>query len=501
VPSSDESRVLLEDAGFGERIAEDEVTELAAYFVETDQWRRLWSGQRDVVKGPKGSGKSALYSLLVQKANELFDRGILMVAGENPSGTPAFRDVAAEPPTSETEFVGLWKMYVLSLIADVLKEYEVETESARRVYSALEEAGLLQRRGSLQSRLQSVLSYVRRLPRAKELGTGVTVDPHTGMVTGFTGKIVLGEPEPEQKALGYVSLDELLAEADNALSELGYIVWILLDRLDVAFEQHEELEQNALRALFKAYLDMKALDQIRFKIFLRSDIWQRITDSGFREASHITADMTIEWDDQSLLQLMMRRVLRNQPIARYYGVDPDGVFGSVQEQQNLLARMLPDQVDGGRNPKTFAWMVSRTTDGSGRPAPRELIHLLSSLRDRQLRRLELGHEPPPTELLFDRTSFKEALREVSEVRLTQTLYAEYADLKPYIEQLRGEKAQQKVATLARIWAVDPEEARRIADRLVSVGFFERRGEKGDPDYWVPFLYRDALSLIQGEARV
>ena len=277
-------------------------------------------------------------------------------------------------------------------------------------------------------------------------------------------------------------------------------MWILLDRLDVAFEQHEELEQNALRALFKAYLDMKALDQIRLKVFLRSDIWQRITDSGFREASHITADMTIEWDEHSLLQLMMRRVLRNEPIARYYRVDPGEVFGSVQEQQKLVQRMLPDQVDAGRNPKTFAWMVSRTTDGSGRSAPRELIHLLSSLRDRQLRRLELGQEPPPAEELFDRASFKEALREVSDVRLTQTLYAEYPDLKPYIEQLRGEKAQQKTATLARIWSVDADVARDVAERLVGVGFFERRGDKSDPDYWVPFLYRDALSLVQGEAK-
>jgi hypothetical protein len=24
---------------------------------------------------------------------------------------------------------------------------------------------------------------------------------------------------------------------------------------------------------------------------------------------------------------------------------------------------------------------------------------------------------------------------------------------------------------------------------------------GDPDYWVPFLYRDALQLVQGEARL
>jgi hypothetical protein len=34
-----------------------------------------------------------------------------------------------------------------------------------------------------------------------------------------------------------------------------------------------------------------------------------------------------------------------------------------------------------------------------------------------------------------------------------------------------------------------------------VGFFERRGTAGDPDYWVPFLYRDALGLVQGEARL
>ena len=54
MPSTDESRALLEDASFGERIAEDELAELAAYFVETNQWRRLWSGERDVVKGPKG---------------------------------------------------------------------------------------------------------------------------------------------------------------------------------------------------------------------------------------------------------------------------------------------------------------------------------------------------------------------------------------------------------------------------------------------------------------
>jgi hypothetical protein len=48
--------------------------------------------------------------------------------------------------------------------------------------------------------------------------------------------------------------------------------------------------------------------------------------------------------------------------------------------------------------------------------------------------------------------------------------------------------------------VPPDEARALAEQLVEVGFFERRGTKQDPAYWVPFLYRDALQMVQGEAK-
>ncbi len=60
MPTAEVLRDLLNDASFGQRIPEDEIHELAEYFVETDQWRRLWSDERDIVLGPKGSGKSAL---------------------------------------------------------------------------------------------------------------------------------------------------------------------------------------------------------------------------------------------------------------------------------------------------------------------------------------------------------------------------------------------------------------------------------------------------------
>ena len=492
-----QKKTLLTNASFGQRIAEEEREDLEHYFVETDQWRRLFSGEIDVVYGAKGSGKSALYSLLVRKADDLFARDILVVPGENPSGTPAFEALVVDPPTSEREFVGLWKTYFLTLVAGVLKEWAVETDAANRVYRVLEEANLFDAGTSLRAKLQSVRAYVQRI---ESIEAGVVIDPHTGS-PGISGKILIGEPNRDQADKGFRSVDSLLADANTALQKLQFSLWIVLDRLDVAFAQHEDLEKNALRALFKAYLDMGALDQIGVKIFLRSDIWGRITEEGFREASHITKTLTITWDEQSLRHLIVRRVLRNTEIADYYGLDPDLVFADAKQQQALLERMLPDQIDAGRNPKTFAWMINRTTDGSSQPVPRELIHLLSATRESQLRRLEVGHPEPPDKELFDRPAFKEALSVVSEVRLRQTLYAEYSNLQPYLEKLDGEKAEQRSTTLAEIWKVSEEEAVEIAGKLVGVGFFVRPGNRDDPTYWVPFLYRDALNLVQGQARI
>ncbi len=426
----------------------------------------------------------------------------LIVPAENPSGAPAFQDVAEDPPTSEAEFIGLWKVYFLGLVAMVLQDYGVQTPEAKRVYETLSEARLLDVGNSLRSRLHAVRDYVRRVAKAESVEGGLTLDPGTGMPVGLTGKITLRQPQAELRAAGIVSIDDLLHDADEALSALDFSVWLILDRLDVAFVTQETLEQNALKALFKVYLDLQPLQKISIKIFLRTDIWRNITERGFREASHITRALTISWERQSLLNVVMRRALRNQTLQELYDVEPASVLASVPEQEALLGRMLPEKVDlGPNNPKTFDWMLSRTQDGSTSTAPRELIHLMSSLRESQLKRYEVGHDPPPDEQLFDRAAFKDALTAVSDTRLTTTLFAEYPNLKPRLEQLEGEKTQQTPQKLARVWSVSPDEARVLAEQLVEVGFFERRGTKQDPAYWVPFLYRDALRMVQGEAKL
>ncbi|MGH9894719.1 MAG: P-loop ATPase, Sll1717 family, partial [bacterium] len=299
---------------------------------------------------------------------------------------------------------------------------------------------------------------------------------------------------------GVISVGELLQAANEALAAAARSAWVLLDRLDVAFAESSDLEHNALRALFRVYLDLLALEQIRLKIFLRTDIWRRITAAGFREASHITRHLTIDWNARSLLNLVVSRAIQNDELQRFYSTTRQAVLTSADSQREFFYRMCPDQVDVGPNkPSTFDWMLGRTRDGLGTNAPRELIHLLNSLREVQVRRLETGDAEPDGGLLFARTSFKEALPEVSRVRLEQTLFAEYPALRHSLEKLRGAKTLHTVDTLSELWGIDPGQAQKQADELVEVGFVERRGTRERPEYWVPFLYRDALDLVQGAA--
>ncbi len=493
-------RDILRSITFGQRVAEEETDALGTYFVETDHWERLFNGDIDVVYGAKGAGKSALYALLLARSDKLFDRNVLLVAAENPRGAPAFRDLLTDPPTSEREFIGLWKLYFSSLLHSVLREFGINNESTRELEGALAREGLVKGSLSLASLLRGIRTYVRGALNPQALEGGVEVDPITQLPKGFKGKIIFAEPggtsaDPELK-----SVDRLLGLANEALRAGDLKAWILLDRLDVAFAEDLRLEANALRALFRVYLDLMAFPSIQLKIFLRTDIWARITSEGFREASHITRHITISWNRNSLLNLVVRRAIYNNSIKEAYGVTDDLPRLPAQEQEIFFYKLCPDQVDVGPNkPTTLDWLLTRTRDGTQLNAPRELIHFLNCLREVQVRRLELGEPEPDGQQVFVRASFKEALPEVSKVRLEQTLYAEHPEWKTSLEKLRGEKTLHSPETLAAIWDVSAEEASVRASELTAIGFFEPRGSKQSPSFWVPFIYRDALDLVQGSA--
>lgn len=480
---------------FGDRVAENESQSLSAYFIKTEHWTKVREGKVDIVFGSKGAGKSALYTLLFEQSKQLQSEGITLISAENPTGQPVFSEIRDTPPTKEIEFVSLWKIYICQLIVKNLVSTNNCRDQAEDVRIKLVEAGLIEENSTLKKLLNAARKFAKRIMNAESIEGGGSI-----VEGGITGKITLGTPDSEKARLGYVSIDELLEGLNSFLINNKLKIWILFDRLDVAFDQDAELEKNALRALFKTYRDIENLEAIHLKIFLRDDIWKRITDEGFRESSHITRTTTLKWTPNSLLNLIITRAIKNQEISNQFNVDATELGKDHKKQSALYYQIFPEQVDvGEKQSDTFDWILNRVKDGFGNAAPREVIHFHNEIVNYENESISIGTrkiEPPN---IFGRQSIKSATLDVSKVKTEQNMFAENPHLKSYIQKLEGNKAEQNLETLAALWDTDEEKTKSIANELVSVAFFEQRAAKDEGVYKIPFLYRPYLSVTQGKA--
>lgn len=493
---------ILKNITFGERVAEEE-KDLEGYFVETMIWHKLIRNEVDVVRGVKGAGKSALYKKLLNKKTELEKNNFLIIPAEQLEGAPVFKSVLRNSEISENEFEELWKLYILTLIGTELNEKSLKGEKVEKLIKRLKEEKLLEAT-DLKSKLVAVKEYVQRWFSKDLAGIELqsTTDA-TGQIPIYAAKILFKEPNMKEKELGLVSINEMLELADEALEEQGKQVWITFDRLDVAFSDNPSLEMVALRTLFRVYNDLKSNHNIKLKIFIRQDIWQKITECGFREASHITKQINIEWNDQDLLYLVSRRIVNNKEICEYLDIDKEEVLKDMNLQEEVFYSIFPKQVDTGKNPETFKWMLSRIEDGLGIRAPRELIHLLNEAKDKQISNISKGIDCGMNKELISRAALRNALEEVSKVRLVQTIYAEYPELRKYIELLQEHKTEYTIKTISKVFGITQKETKRVIPELVAIGFLkEKIGKLGKDDitYWVPFIYRDALKLLQGKEK-
>lgn len=489
---------VLKDINLGQRVAEEEADDLQKYFVKTSDWERLAAGNVDVIYGAKGSGKSALYTSLLQQGETFLRQNIQIVSAENPRGATVFKAIVSDPPPTEQEFIALWKLYILVIVGKEIRKRKISSKEAKALLGALETSSLLPAGDNLTHYFRAVQKYVKGwLGRdAASIEHQIDIDPTTSLPK-VKRKVIFSKKKSTQ-TLDDLPVDELLQIANDIIDQAKVTLWLAFDRLDVAFVESSDLERNALRALFRAYNDLKGRANIRLKIFVRDDVWRRITQGGFTEASHITRTLHIEWPEESLLNLVVLRLISSNLLRGMYKVKDADVRGSFDKQVELFYRVFPDQIATGKNPKTLGWIITRTSDGSGKGKPREIIHLVEAARQSQIVALERGAKAPPGQQLIDRAAMTAALPLVSKIYFEQTVLAEYPDLKKRLEALDGQKSTQKVSTLAKLWGVKPSEAAEFAKQLVEVGFFEKKGND-DPNFRVPFLLRSALNMVQGQA--
>jgi hypothetical protein len=264
----------------------------------------------------------------------------------------------------------------------------------------------------------------------------------------------------------------------------------VLDRLDEAFQGHPETEIPALRALFRTYLDVQAYKRIRLKIFVRTDLFRRITAGGFVNLSHVNARrVDIVWKDDDLLALLLSRVRASVDFVAKCGLQD-------KSDSEVFGFLFPEQVERGEKQRdTWGWIISRIQDGNFVKPPRNLIDLINKTRDAQLRKagVEIQQIPVP---LFEPEALKRGQEAMSNARVEDTLLAETGSLAERISRFKDKKAEHNRTSLADLLGATDDDLTNVITKLVETGFLE---QIGDATFKVPMLYRAGLNITQGKA--
>jgi hypothetical protein len=491
---------LVRQLDVGNSVAEfDEA--LDRYFVDTEPFRALIFNRADIVAGDKGTGKTAIFRTLQKRYRTIPAlMNVEVVPAFNSSGNPAFQRLVQEPVLSEAQYISLWKTHLFSLVGNWFLEI-VAPDSPNSLRGKLDQ---MLRDTDLRSADDTPLTIFSRLmnylhnyttPASAEIAftfseTGIPI---------ITPKVAFGQAaEPPGNRNdghgGYVIKHEnALRLLDDCLEEAGVIVWVVLDRLDEAFQGCPDVETPALRALLRTYLDLLEFKSVRLKLFLRRDLFRKIIKGGFVNLTHINArKVEIIWDRDDLLNLLCQRFRESGDFLKLLGLEDS-------TNLEIFTRVFPEQIEGGeRKPTSWNWIMARIRDGNDVRPPRNLIDLVPKAREAQVRReerepREFGDNVP----VIEADAIRRGLGRLSNARVEDTLIAEAGEEGTKIEKFRKTKSEYNEMSLCQLLGVSQDALQAEIKPLIDIGFLELN-EKTNT-YKIPMLYRDGLGLTQGKA--
>jgi hypothetical protein len=484
-------KALLNLCNLGSSVAEFD-SRLQEYFLETQVYRDFVAGKIDIVSGDKGTGKSAIFRILRDRYKLVPElRDVEIIPGFNEKGNPVFQRLTQSSSLPEGQYITVWKGFVLSAVGNWLLDLAegADYQDLAELDRLLQALGLRSREKSPTTIFSLIANFLRTIasPKSAELTFSLT---ETGWPV-VAPKLEFHHVETTTvEGQRIVYSEDALRFLDSLLKAHELEVWFVLDRLDEAFAGFPQIEVPALRALFRTFLDFNEFDNIKLKLFVRSDLFRRIVGTNFVNLTHVNArKIEIRWSDEDLKSMLCSRFRDNKDFIHAL----DAVNSSDDE---LFQMLFPDQVDAGsRKPKTWQWILTRIRDGNGIKPPRNLIDLINKARDVQARREEReGRSWRAGQSLFEPDALRKALEALSDQRLNDTLLAENSAIVPFIEKFREGKAEHNDESLRGILGVADGEFEQIKKELLFAGFLEQVGSS----YKIPMLYRGGLRITQGK---
>lgn len=481
---------VLRNFKFGSDVAEHD-TALARYFVETSAFFDMIGDEADVLLGAKGTGKTAIARTIIDPNVDIPALSdVDIVPAFNTQGSVMFRSLTNSEGLGEDAMRSAWMTYFIALVGNHLIDTYGDTLDVSQLRGALRSAGLLTQVDRPRSIWDSICTALGRTLRPSSVEGSMTFAPNG--IPIILGKI---DFEAEQLTLDPPSheydLEEVIDHEVQLLAALDRRCWVVLDRLDEAFQHDRDLERIALRGLLRAHLDLSSYgSRLRSKLFMRNDLLDRITsDSGFVNATHMRIQR-IRWDTRTLEDLIAKRILENNELPQLF---PHLALStqSANERMAIICSVLPAKME---SMGIIGWISQRTVDAHDEINPRNVLTLLRSARSAQLKICDRDDpEVPRFGPLLSRDSIREGWRDLSTTRLADTVYAEFQHVRESVEKLRGRAFQFSRAELAKAVQLDPE-SREFSEAVKELRYSGFLRESANGKLSVPLLYRGALNM-------
>jgi MinD-like ATPase involved in chromosome partitioning or flagellar assembly len=427
--SEDRRWQIIESLNFPPLNAADPKQNLNDLFQKTANFGKFLDPSTCLIKGRKGTGKTALYLLLLKHsiiAHRLASGKLDNVTFL--SGHGAFD----QSRPSRTEF---------EIVHQSLLAHNGSWEAFWRSYLLIK---------TYQDRHIGFLSIIKgdKFKVLRDILKSLSKD---GWQSEHTQASLRLSIELELKLIIPDALE--LLNREQQIQEKS--LWFLYDDLDEDFPERDGARQLALTGLFQLIqsCDARRLTSIRFKVFLREDIWNRL---NFDNKSHFNGrDLILKWSRIDFLRLALRQATQSPDFKAL--VDRSTPIENIDTANEVnLSRALEPlwgirRRAGNKAKFVSRWIYERLTDSSGTSFPRSLSDLLEGAKAQELTYQGLTSIQTSTDDRLIRSKSLEIGLEQASAERCEAIEQEYPDLRRFFNALEGLPALLPKEQLQEIW--------------------------------------------------
>jgi hypothetical protein len=389
----------LADLKFGDEAAERDDL-LSASYVQRPSAKTILGQNQTIVVGDRGSGKSAIFRKLAEDAAPAYQQKRAEICPVTNTGDLLHKIIADDKAWLDTDALrAAWLVVVAALVAKTAPASA--PKNLRRDAAALRAALGFPGEAGASSLAKRAFRAIARLAGGTTLK--FTVGP-------AELEVQLPSGSTARAGNASVDVDSFLRETDALLGESGRRAVVMFDRIDETFKYDRPRQQAVVQALLQAEAQVSLLENVQLIVFLRTDLFELY---DIQEKNKLVSrTFTIEWAEEEWLQVLVRRVLANEPLerlARRLSVADGGA-----DVRAGLEVLFPPEIEGQ---PVDRWLIESLRNGNGDISPRLAVLLLYLARQRAARPDAVVSALP----LFTAVEAGEAMTKLSDLSFSEVV--------------------------------------------------------------------------------